>query len=273
MGRCRPAVLRSPLLTPLGPDRSSSGPRSSTHVLLRPFPDRYLAERSPPDKSVSEGASTRLRDLTFGSTTSLGPTPVSRALRARASCCCPAEALSLPPLPAQGLRAFLSACPAAEPLLQRGLLRRGPALASPAGESSLAGQRAGQGPAPRAVPPRAATHPAGRSPRTAVGPRARGRVAAGDRAAGPCGVRGPAPSNKSREFRDAALPAAWLLRGLRPAAPLTAAAFLQRLVPSGFTTRARSREALASSSSARRPAASATAATTTLRRRSHVAAY
>jgi len=62
--------------------------------------------------------------------------------------------------------------------LQHDLLPRGPALAPPAGESSLAGQWAGQGPSPRAVSPRAAAHPAGRAPRTAVGPWARGPVAA-----------------------------------------------------------------------------------------------
>src|SRR5262245_21289075 len=112
-----------------------------SQLLVSHRAERYSGALWCPDKSVSEGAVTRLRDLTCGSANSLGfpsvsPLPCLWTRRGR-----PGYSLALPALLAQGLRASLSAQPSAESLLLRRLPQRGTTLATSAVQSNLACQR------------------------------------------------------------------------------------------------------------------------------------
>src|ERR1700722_7613951 len=124
------------------PRLSSSFRRASAPFLASSGNQRYSGELWCRDENVSEGAATRLRDLTCGSVHSLGFSSVSCLLPTGTRRCCPGAALSflsLPAVLAQGLRAFLSAHPSPEPLLLRRLPHRGATLATPPGQPCLAG--------------------------------------------------------------------------------------------------------------------------------------
>jgi hypothetical protein len=158
-----------------------------SQLLVSNLAERYSGELWCPDKSVSEGAVTRLRDLTCGSVNSLGFPSVSPLLCPGTRRSRPGPSLALPALLAQGLRASLSTVSSPEPLLLRRLPHRGTALAPPAGEPDLACQRGRQGAPTRAMPALSTT----------AAPGCSARAAAGTCRACPCDVRGPAPSNIS----------------------------------------------------------------------------
>ena len=71
------------------------------------------------NESVSEGATTRLRDLTFGSDNSRGPPSVFRLLPLWTRVVGLFGPFSSPALSAQRVRAILSAEPSAQSILQR----------------------------------------------------------------------------------------------------------------------------------------------------------
>ncbi len=168
----------------------------SNSLLACPSSLRYSGVLWCRDESVSEGAATRLRDLTCGSANSLGFSSVSRLLRTGTRLCRPGTVLALPAVLAQGLRAFLSPQPSPEPLLLGRLPHRSATLATPAGQPHLAGQRGRQDAPAAAVPALSATAPPGRSAR-AAGVASAGRASSACSCAPRGGVRGPAPSNHS----------------------------------------------------------------------------
>ena len=210
--------------------RSLSLRRASIHLLVSVRNERYSGELWCPDKSVSEGATTRLRDLTCGSANSLGFSSVSPWLCPGTRRDRPGTARPLPALLAQGLRTSLSTVPSPEPVLLGCLPHRRATLATPAGQSDLACQRGRQGVPTRAMPALSASVAPGRSAAAAAGARAACRT----------DVRGPAPSNHSARFLGAFLSAARLLHLLRRVLGLVAPAFLLWLVPPGVATSPRS---------------------------------
>jgi hypothetical protein len=218
--------------------RSSSLRLALAPLLVSGGNERYSGELWCPDKSVSEGAATRLRDLTCGSANSLGFSSVSPLLCPGTRRSHPGTFLALSAVLAQGLRASLSASPSPEPLLLRRLPHRGAALAPPAGEPDLACQRGRQGSPTGAMPALSVSSAPGRSAPAAVGARgACPRVCRND-------GRGPAPSNNSARFLAALLSATWLLRVLRGRVGLVAPAFLLLLMSPGVAACARSRSPL-----------------------------
>jgi hypothetical protein len=216
------------------PGRFASLPIAATHLLAYPSHLRYSGGWWRCDANVSEGAVTRLRDLTCGSANSLGFSSVSPLLCLWTRRDRPGTARPLPALLAQGLRASLSSHPSAEPLLLGCLPRRSATLATSPGEPDLACQRGRQGSPTRAMPALSVSSAPGRSARTAAG--ARGtcpRVCRND-------VRGPAPSNHSARFLGALLSATRLLHLLRRVLGLVSPAFLLWLVPPGVAVCPRS---------------------------------
>src|SRR5262245_31420333 len=176
----------------------------------------------------------RLASVTWGSASPLGFLSVSplRCLRTRRSR--PGNSRPLPAVLAQGLRASLSTVPSPEPLLLGRLPCPSAALATPASEPDLAGQRGRQGSPTRAMPALSVSSAPGRSARAAAGARgARPRTSRND-------VRGPAPSNHPRRFLGAFLSAARLLCLLRGVVGLVASAFLLWLMSPGVAPCARS---------------------------------
>ena len=121
-----------------GPRSTAAHARFAPWLAVGRFGDRYSEGVSRREQSVSEGAATRLRDLTFGSKTSLGPPSVSCRRRAGSRVAGLSTALALSALPAQRVRASVSAYPAAKPVLQRGLPASSAAVAATSGESALA---------------------------------------------------------------------------------------------------------------------------------------
>jgi hypothetical protein len=226
---------------------------ASVQLLVSVGNERYSGELWCPDKSVSEGATTRLRDLTCGSANSLGFSSVSPLLCPRTRRDRPVNALALSALLAQGLRTSLSAHPSPEPVLLGCLPQRSTTLATPPGEPDLARQRGRQGSSPRARSALSASFAPGRSAPAAVGARAACSAACRS------DVRGPAPSNHSARFLGAFLSAAWLLCLLRGVLGLVAPAFLLWLVPPGVAACPGSRSPLPAAAS---PGLSSAAPTT-----------
>jgi hypothetical protein len=132
----------------------SAGPTIGA-CLGEPVPGSVIWKAVHRVESVSEGARTRLRDLTFGSINSLGPLSVfrspwswARGRGFRRS----SRTVSRPAMLVQGMRATLSTFPSSESVLQRSLSPRSGTLASASVEPNLAGKRVGEGTSPRAVP-------------------------------------------------------------------------------------------------------------------------
>ena len=161
------------------------------------------------------------RDVTFGSTTSLGPISVSPVRCTWTRVWVVVGSFSLPALLAQRVRAVLSAGSFSESILLGRLSARGPAMAAFSGWPDVAGQRTRQGAPPGAVAAVSAADSAGRSSRIVV----HGRIVATGATSG-CndnfnptsgsrGAHGPAPSVKICEFFRSLVRAAGLLRGVR----------------------------------------------------------
>lgn len=174
-------------------------------------------------RAPRSGATTPPRDLTCGSSHSLGPI--------RACVICGSDASFLrqasPSLPSEGLRASIPARSSTTALLWSALPGEGQGVAALASRASIPVDAGGAGaPSPaESTLSRAAAAAAGRGSRCPGG--------SGQ------GARGPAEARISRRFFRQVLRPARLLRHLRAAAARAAATFLFMLLPSSFTASAR----------------------------------
>jgi hypothetical protein len=182
------------------------------------------------------GASKRSpRDVTFGSDNSLGPSSVFRGLRRTARARGTRTAVPSPSLPAQGLRAVLSADPTPESLLQCRVPAGCRALALPSGEPDVAGQSGGPALPSGAVAALSAADSAAHAVRTVRTARCRdGRSGPGP---GIRRARGPAPRDNSCGLFRSSVPASGLLRVVRGRFGVVGTAVLFVRVPPGDAQR------------------------------------
>jgi hypothetical protein len=163
----------------------------------------------------------------------LGPTSVSRLGQPRARA---VLSLSSATLLVEGMRAVLFFQPASSTVLQSQLPSGGTMLAAVAGQPPVSADTARPGAAAGTVPPLS-------------GP---GAAATSGRGGANSGVaRGPAPCRDSGRFVRSTVRPAGLLRAVCVTGLCSAATFLFVLLSSGFTERARSRDAVAPAAASR----------------------
>lgn len=203
-------------------------------------------------KRLGEERVSPLRDLTVGSISSRGPASVFHFgwCTSRPRCRYFSRhigALSFSSLPAEGLRALVSAVLSAKSLLQRAVSARCRALASLVCEPSLAFDGAREGVSSGAEPPLSGASTSARTGR--FGYRCRGcSWRANERSGVIASVRGPAPSACGWAFLLSGLCASGLLRLVRSFVAFAVSTFLFVVVPLGFTSGFGSRSEVASSS-------------------------